>query len=73
MRILGVFDDRQDDRVARSYAGVAKLGTFEMLTDFCRDACVDLLIVTVPARAEERLMQILYKLFTLQVDVPSPH
>ena len=69
-RILGVFDDRQDDRVARNYAGVAKLGTFEMLTDFCRDACVDLLIVTVPARAEERLMQILYKLFTLQVDVP---
>jgi Undecaprenyl-phosphate glucose phosphotransferase len=69
MRILGVFDDRQDDRVARNYAGIAKLGTFETLTDFCRDSGVDLLIVTVPARAEERLMQILYKLFTLQIDV----
>ncbi|WP_082072909.1 undecaprenyl-phosphate glucose phosphotransferase [Hyphomicrobium sp. 99] len=69
MRILGVFDDRQDERVARSYGGIARLGTFETLTDFCRDSGVDLLIVTVPARAEERLMQILFKLFTLQVDV----
>ena len=69
MRILGIFDDRQDDRAVGNYGGIARLGTFEMLTDFCRDAGVDLLIVTVPARAEERLMQILYKLFTLQVDV----
>ena len=30
---------------------------------------VDLLIVTVPVRAEERLMQILQKLFTLQADI----
>lgn len=69
MRILGVFDDRQDARAAGSYGGIARLGTFETLTDFCRDAGVDLLIVTVPTRAEERLMEILYKLFTLQVDV----
>jgi Undecaprenyl-phosphate glucose phosphotransferase len=69
MKILGVFDDRQDERGGESRHNVARLGTFEMLADFCRDSGVDLLIVTVPPRAEERLMQILYKLFTLQVDV----
>ncbi len=67
--ILGIFDDRQDDRSAGDFGGVARLGTFEDLADFCRKSSVDLLIVTVPARAEERLMQILDKLFALQVDV----
>ena len=69
LRILGVFDDRKGERAAGDFGGVARLGTFEGLTDFCRQASVDLLIVTVPARAEERLMQILDKLFQLQVDV----
>ncbi|WP_415069318.1 undecaprenyl-phosphate glucose phosphotransferase [Hyphomicrobium sp.] len=69
LKILGVFDDRRGDRSAGDFGGVARLGTFEGLTDFCRKSRVDLLIVTVPARAEERLMQILEKLFTLQVDV----
>ncbi|MFA5958803.1 undecaprenyl-phosphate glucose phosphotransferase [Hyphomicrobium sp.] len=69
LQILGIFDDRQSDRAAGDFGGVARLGTFEGLTDFCRKASVDLLIVTVPTRAEERLMQILDRLFTLQVDV----
>lgn len=67
--ILGIFDDRRDDRSAGDFGGVARLGTFEDLVEFCRKSCVDLLIVTVPTRAEERLMQILDKLFALQVDV----
>ncbi len=69
LRILGIFDDRRDDRAACDFGGIARLGTFENLSDFCRRASVDLLIVTVPARAEDRLMQILDKLFALQVDV----
>lgn len=69
MKLLGVFDDRQDERVAMSKTGIARLGTFEKLAGFCNDMSVDLLIVTVPARAEERLMQILQKLFTLQADI----
>jgi Undecaprenyl-phosphate glucose phosphotransferase len=69
MQILGVFDDRQDERVGMSKTGVEQLGTFEKLAGFCSDMGVDLLIVTVPARAEERLMQILEKLFTLQADI----
>ena len=69
MKILGVFDDRQEERVATSKSGIAQLGTFEKLSGFCSDMGVDLLIVTVPVRAEERLMQILQKLFTLQADI----
>jgi len=69
LKILGIFDDRQDERAAESRGGIARLGTFDTLAGFCRDTGIDLLIVTVPSRAEERLMQILQQLFTLQVDV----
>jgi FlaA1/EpsC-like NDP-sugar epimerase len=69
LQILGVFDGRTDERVSESTVGLTRLGTFEDLGNFCRDQGVDLLIVTVPTRAEERLLQILQKLFALQVDI----
>ena len=67
--ILGVFDDRADERSADSIKGYPKLGTFDQLPAFCRNAGVDLMIVTVPMTAENRLMQILQLLFTLPVDI----
>ena len=67
--IIGVFDDRFDDRSADSIAGYPKLGTFDQLPAFCRNTGVDLMIVTVPMSAEVRLMQILKQLFTLPVDI----
>ncbi|HYD15198.1 MAG TPA: undecaprenyl-phosphate glucose phosphotransferase [Hyphomicrobium sp.] len=69
LSILGVFDDRFDERSADSTAGYPKLGTFDQLPAFCRNAGVDLMIVTVPMSAEQRLMQILQVLFTLPVDI----
>ena len=69
LQILGLFDDRQDERVSDGASSLAHLGTFEDLEKFCREKAVDLLIVTVPTRAEERLLQILQKLFSLQVDI----
>lgn len=69
LQILGIFDDRTDERVSESTAALAHLGTFEDLEKFCRDQAVDLLIVTVPTRAEDRLLQILNRLFVLQVDI----
>ncbi len=69
LQILGVFDDRDDERSSDSLGGYAKLGNFEQLSAFCRNAGVELLIVTVPTTAEERLLQILKQLFTLQVDI----
>ena len=69
LQILGVFDDRSDRRVSDTAVSLTRLGTFEDLETFCRDQGVDLLIVTVPTRAEDRLLAILSKLFTLQVDI----
>ncbi len=69
LQILGVFDDRQDERASDTASPLARLGTFEDLEKFCREKAVDLLIVTVPTRAEDRLLQILQKLFSLQVDI----
>jgi Undecaprenyl-phosphate glucose phosphotransferase len=69
LHILGIFDDRGGERSSDSIAGYAKLGNFEQLAMFCRNAGVDLLIVTVPMTAEQRLLQILQQLFTLSLDV----
>jgi Undecaprenyl-phosphate glucose phosphotransferase len=69
LSILGVFDDRLDERSTDSIQGYPKLGTFDQLPAFCRNAGVDLMIVTVPMTAEKRLMQILQLLFTLPVDI----
>lgn len=69
LKILGVFDDRHDERSADVIGGYPKLGSFERLADFCRASDVDLLIVTVPITAERRLLEILKRLFTLDVDV----
>jgi Undecaprenyl-phosphate glucose phosphotransferase len=69
LNILGVFDDRARSRKTSTPSGIAQLGTFEDLADFCQNEAVELLIVTVPLRAEERLLQILQRLFALRVDV----
>ncbi|MGD9783106.1 MAG: undecaprenyl-phosphate glucose phosphotransferase [Hyphomicrobiaceae bacterium] len=69
LQILGIFDDRQGERSSEGPKGITLLGTFEHLAEFCQSRSVDLLIVTVPQRAEERLLQILSRLFALQVDV----
>jgi Undecaprenyl-phosphate glucose phosphotransferase len=69
LAILGVFDDRGDERSAASVAGYPKLGTIDQLPDFSRGAGVDLVVVTVPMAAEQRLMQILKTLLALPVDI----
>jgi Undecaprenyl-phosphate glucose phosphotransferase len=69
LQILGVFDDRSAKRCRVTNSAIARLGTFEDLAAFCQSEGVELLIVTVPLRAEERLLQILQRLFALQVDV----
>jgi Undecaprenyl-phosphate glucose phosphotransferase len=69
LKIFGIFDDRFADRDTLENHTIAKLGTFAQLSNFCRDEGIDLLIVTVPLRAEDRLMTILQQLFTLPVDI----
>ncbi len=69
LAILGVFDDRGDERSAGSIAGHPKLGTIGELPGFSRSAGVDLVIVTVPAASEQRLIEILKDLVALPIDI----
>jgi Undecaprenyl-phosphate glucose phosphotransferase len=69
VRICGVFDDRSGDRSPSMVAGIPKLGTVEDLVQFTRLTRVDLVLVSLPLTAEERVLQMVRKLWVLPVDV----
>jgi Undecaprenyl-phosphate glucose phosphotransferase len=67
--IRGVFDDRGDDRSPARVAGLPKLGTVDDLVEFARRTRIDLLLVSLPITAEERVLQMVRKLWVLPVDL----
>ncbi len=67
--IRGVFDDRGDERSPSRVAGRAKLGTVDDLVEFARRTRIDLLLVSLPITAEERVLQMVRKLWVLPVDL----
>jgi Undecaprenyl-phosphate glucose phosphotransferase len=67
--IVGIFDDRNDDRSPAIVAGLRKLGNADQLVDFVRRMRTDLLIVTLPLTAEARLLEVLKRLWILPVDI----
>ncbi|MFO1033046.1 MAG: undecaprenyl-phosphate glucose phosphotransferase [Hyphomicrobiales bacterium] len=67
--LLGMFDDRRDDRSPDVTRGLRKLGTIEELVAYARRTRVDTLIVTLPVHAEARLLQIISRLWILPVDI----
>jgi Undecaprenyl-phosphate glucose phosphotransferase len=69
VRVIGVFDDRSDERSSESVGGVAKLGTVDNLVEFARRTRVDLVIFALPVTAESRILQMLKKLWVLPVDI----
>jgi Undecaprenyl-phosphate glucose phosphotransferase len=69
LKILGVFDDRTDDRSPDVVGGYPKLGTVDDLIVFARHARIDLAIFTLPITAEQRLLQMLRKLWVLPIDI----
>jgi Undecaprenyl-phosphate glucose phosphotransferase len=69
IRVIGVFDDRGDDRTAASCNGVPKLGIVDDLVEFARHTRVDLVIFSLPISAETRILQMLKKLWVLPVDI----
>jgi Undecaprenyl-phosphate glucose phosphotransferase len=69
INLIGVFDDRDDVRVPGEVKGLFKLGGIDDLIDFVRSTPIDALIVTLPTTAEERLVQILDRLWVLPVDI----
>jgi Undecaprenyl-phosphate glucose phosphotransferase len=69
IRILGLFDDRSDDRAPDLVAGFPKLGTIDDLIDFARNVRVDQILFALPVHAEARILDILRKLWVLPIDI----
>ncbi|SDR12459.1 undecaprenyl-phosphate glucose phosphotransferase [Pseudovibrio sp. Tun.PSC04-5.I4] len=69
IEICGIFDDRSGDRSPPSVSGYQKLGNISDLVEFARIAQIDMLLVTIPIRAEKRITQLLEKLWVLPVDI----
>ncbi|MCY1663932.1 undecaprenyl-phosphate glucose phosphotransferase [Rhizobium sp. SL86] len=69
IRICGIFDDRGSARSPDVVAGYPKLGTFGELVEFARLARIDMLIIALPASAEQRILQLVKKLWVLPVDI----
>jgi Undecaprenyl-phosphate glucose phosphotransferase len=69
VHIVGVFDDRGDERSAISCAGRHKLGTVDDIVEFARRTRIDLVIFALPISAETRILQMLKKLWVLPVDI----
>jgi Undecaprenyl-phosphate glucose phosphotransferase len=69
LRVVGLFDDRGDDRSPKAVAGMNKLGSVDDLVEFARRTRVDLVIFSLPISAETRILQMLKKLWVLPVDI----
>jgi Undecaprenyl-phosphate glucose phosphotransferase len=69
LQVLGIFDDRTDERSPKVVAGFPKLGTVDDLIDFARRTRIDLIVFTLPITAEQRLLQMLRKLWVLPIDI----
>ena len=69
IRICGIFDDRGDRRSPPVVAGYPKLGNISELIEFARVARIDMLIVSLPISAEERVLTLMQKLWVLPVDI----
>lgn len=72
VRIAGIFDDRDDDRVPRTIAGYPRLGGLPDLVKLSRETRLDLVIVALPLAAEERLAAVVNKLAVLPADIKMP-
>jgi Undecaprenyl-phosphate glucose phosphotransferase len=69
VHVIGVFDDRGDDRSLATCNGVPNLGTVDDIVEFARKTRVDLVIFSLPISAETRILHMLKKLWVLPVDI----
>jgi Undecaprenyl-phosphate glucose phosphotransferase len=72
VRIVGVFDDRSDERVDSIISGYPHLGSLNSLVEFARSTRLDLVIVALPITAERRLSQVTRALSVLPAEVKLP-
>ena len=69
VKIIGLFDDRGDERSGMVCAGQRKLGIVDDLVEFGRRTRVDLVVFSLPISAEDRILLMLKKLWVLPVDI----
>jgi Undecaprenyl-phosphate glucose phosphotransferase len=69
VELIGVFDDRGDERSEPDVAGLRKLGKVEDLVEFARVTRIDLVVFSLPISAESRILQMLKKLWVLPLDI----
>ena len=69
LRIVGLFDDRDDRRSPPQVLGVAKIGDYDDLIGFVRTAEIDMVIVALPLEAEARINWLLDAFRVLPVEV----
>ncbi|MGY6550251.1 MAG: exopolysaccharide biosynthesis polyprenyl glycosylphosphotransferase [Roseinatronobacter sp.] len=69
VRVLGLFDDRELARSPSIQSGVPKMGRIAEMPAYLSQAAFDLVIVTMPPSAEERIGQMLAVLWEMPVDV----
>ncbi|MFC3706028.1 undecaprenyl-phosphate glucose phosphotransferase [Devosia honganensis] len=69
INLLGLFDDRVDERSPELVSGYRKLGKVADLIEFARRTPVDLVIVSMPLSAEKRVLDMLTQLWVLPVDI----
>ena len=67
--VHGIFDDRDDIRSPPMVLGVPKLGGYEDMVLFAQRAEVDLVIITLPIEATERISWIMKKLQVLPIEI----
>ncbi len=67
--MLGVFDDRNDNRAMDTCAGAPKLGKVDDIVEFARRTRIDLVLFALPISAETRILEMLKKLWVLPVDI----
>ncbi len=69
IHILGVFDDRNDNRALDTCGGSPKLGKVDDIIEFARRTRIDLVLFALPISAETRILEMLKKLWVLPVDI----
>ena len=69
VRLYGIFDDRDDDRSPPQVIGVPKIGGYDALIDFARQSEIDMVIISLPLEAEDRIDWLITKLKVLPVEI----
>ena len=68
-RLCGFFDERMDKRSPDMVAGHHKTGDADDLVEFARLARIDTVIIAIPNASQERIRELLSRLFVLPVNI----